>query len=63
MKTQHLPRVSRDKDLWEPDDVGAIARSLLDEADDLGNTALQVVPDRLGLNGGDFDGTAVARHV
>lgn len=55
MSHSHSPWVSGNEDLREADDIGALASSLLDESDGLGNTALEVVPGGLGLDGRDLE--------
>lgn len=50
----HIPWIARDEDFREPENIGAVARGLLDERDDLVHTTLQVVPSRFGLDRSDL---------
>jgi len=51
-----LPWVSRDEHLWESEHIHSISTGFLDVADCLLDTALEIKPDRLSLDGSDFDG-------
>lgn len=55
MSCDYLPRISGDEDLRETDNVGALAGGLLNESDGLVDTALEVLPGRLGLDSSDLE--------
>jgi hypothetical protein len=52
----YLPWISRNEDFRKADDVGTVLCCLLDETDGLVDTTLEIVPDGLGLDGGDLEG-------
>lgn len=50
-----LPRVTGNEDFGEPNYVSTIASGILDEANGFIDSTLEVLPDRLGLNGGNLN--------
>lgn len=55
MSCDYLPRISGNEDLRETDNVGALAGGLLNKSDGLVDTALEVLPGRLGLDSSDLE--------
>lgn len=49
------PGISRNEDLRETDDIGALLGSLLNKRNGLCYTSLEVVPGRLGLDGSNLE--------
>lgn len=53
--TNNVPWIAGDEYFGEANHVGTVAGGVLDETNGFLNAALEVLPDGLGLNGGDFE--------
>lgn len=54
-KVENLPRVTGNEHLGESNHVSTVASGVLDEADGLVDSTLEVLPDGFGLDSGNLD--------
>jgi hypothetical protein len=57
---QYLPWIARDKHLGESQDISSFGSSFFDISNCLVHSPFEIVPHRLCLDGGNFDG--LGRH-